>query len=167
MDSQGFVICNWPLKITSFYKPTTQFPSIYLSQSKKSQVANELMNSSNSGWFLTRHLTFTRSVFLIFNLCLPVLQLIHQLLVEDWPQASVKGQAIKCFTSWLNLGICVVQPENEPLVFLLFDLLRSPTYFMETAEALMQLFKIPLNHKWVQLLFNFNGIMIIVIKVKC
>lgn len=109
-----------------------EFPSIYLSQSKKSQVANELMNSSNS-----------------------VLQLIHQLLVEDWPQASVKGQAIKCFTSWLNLGICVVQPENEPLVFLLFDLLRSPTYFMETAEALMQLFKIPLNHKYPKTVLKY------------
>ena len=84
---------------------------------------------------------------LLANFANSVFQLIHHLLVEPWPHEIVKVQAIKCFTSWLDFGACITRPENEALVFLLFDLLTSPTYFVEAAEALRQLFKIGVNQK--------------------
>lgn len=81
--------------------------------------------------------TFSNSVF----------QLIHQLLVEPCHHEIVKAQAINCFTSWLDFGTCITRPENEALVFLLFDFLRSPAYFLETAKALRQLFKVRFTQK--------------------
>ena len=99
-----------------------EYPNIFLFQNNRSQVASVLIKNS-----------------------LRIIAVLKHILEQQSAEELVKLQSIMCFTSWINFGMSATNPGSQPVVFMIFDHLRSPTYFSESVQALTRLFKLQGN----------------------
>lgn len=109
-----------------------EYPGIILPLNNRSQVASILINNS--------------------RLILAALQ--HILGQKSAPDL-LKLQSLMCFTSWINFGMNVMFQEAKPVVFMIFDHLRTSTYFYKSVEALTRLFNLQSNTKNSDVMFDY------------
>lgn len=74
-----------------------------------------------------------------------VITLLHSLMLPNSPE-DIQEQALKCFSSWVEFGVPVI--EGEPVILQVFQSLHNPNLFDSAVECLVNVFSHPDSHRF-------------------